>query len=67
MKFSKEEQNLFIINAIGLLLCATAHMLPSGLNFLAAVIGFLLMGYYFVESYKIIKAKKDKTEESKEE
>ena len=67
MKFSKKEQNLFIINIIGLALCALAHTFPSGLNFLAAVIGFLLMGYYFIESYKIIKAKKGKTEGHEEE
>ena len=66
MKFTKE-QNLFTLNIIGLALCALAHTFPSGLNFLAAIIGLLLMGYYFVESYKIIKAKKDKTEERKEE
>ena len=66
MKFTKEH-NLFTLNIIGLALCALAHTFPSGLNFLAAIIGLLLMGYYFVESYKIIKAKKDKTEERKEE
>ena len=65
MKFSKE-QNLFTLNIIGLALCALAHIFPSGLNFLAAVIGLLLICYYLVESYKLMKKAKDKTSETEE-
>ena len=66
MKFSKEEQKLYIINIIGLALCALAHICPSGLNLLAALIGLLLICYYLVESYKLIKKNKDKKAETEE-
>ena len=66
MKFSKE-QNLFTLNIIGLALCALAHTLPSGLNFLAAVLGLLLICCYLVESYKRMKHNKDKTTTEAEE
>ena len=66
MKFSNEQQKLFTINIIGLALCALAHIFPSGLNFFAALIGLLLISYYLVESYKLMKKDKEKTEESEE-
>ena len=67
MKFSKE-QNLFTLNIIGLALCALAHTLPSGFNFLAALIGLLLICCYLVESYKLKKNAKEQqaTETEKE-
>jgi len=61
MKFSNEEQKLFTINLIGLLLCATAHVLPSGLNFFAALMGLLLICYYLVKSYKNMKKDKNQS------
>ncbi len=68
MKFSKEEEKLFTINIVGLALCAIAHVFPSGLNFLAAVVGLLLIGYYLVKSYEIMKEeKKEKETEHTEE
>ena len=65
MKFTKE-QNLFTLNIIGLALCALAHICPSGLNFLTALIGLLLICYYLVESYKLIKKNRDKKAETEE-
>ena len=61
MKLSKEQQILFTINIIGLALCGIAHTLPSGLNFLAALVGLLLICYFLVKSYKLMKEAKEKT------
>lgn len=66
MKFSKEEQKLFTLNIIGLALCASAHIFPSGLNILAVIIGFILIGYYCIKSYELKKKAKDQTSETEE-
>ena len=42
-------------------------MFPSGLNILAVIVGFLFIGYYLVESYKLMKKSKDKTTAETEE
>ena len=62
MKLSKEQQNLFVLFILGILLCGTSHIFPSGLNVLAAIAGLLLIGYVSVKSYKITKEEKKETE-----
>ena len=62
MKLSKEQQNLFVLFILGILLCGIAHIFPSGLNVLAAIAGLLLIGYVSVKSYKITKEEKKETE-----
>lgn len=62
MKFSKEQQNLFTFFILGLLLCGIAHTFPSGLNILAAIVGVLLIGYFSVKSYEIMKKEKNEKE-----
>lgn len=68
MKFSKEQQKLLPLFILGILLCGIAHIFPSGLNVLAAITGFLLIGYFSVKSYEIMKEeKKEKETEHTEE
>ncbi len=68
MKFSKEQQKLLTLFILGILLCGTSHIFPSGLNVLAAIAGFLLIGYFSVKSYEIMKEeKKEKETEHAEE
>ena len=70
MKNSKEQQNLIIFNVIGLALCATAHIFPSGFNFIAAVIGLGLVLstviVAIVRNFKRYNEEKNKTEQTEE-
>ena len=68
MKFSNEQQKLFTLFILGLVLCGIAHIFPSGINVLAAIAGFLLIGYFSVKSYELMKKeKKEKETEHTEE
>ena len=68
MKFSKEQQKLLSLFILGILLCGIAHIFSSGLNVFAAIAGFLLIGYFSVKSYEIMKEeKKEKETEHTEE
>ena len=62
MKFSKEQQKLLTLFILGILLCGIAHIFPSGLNVLAAIAGFLLIGSFSVKSYEIKKEEKKEQE-----
>ena len=66
MKFSNEQQKLFTLFILGLLLCGIAHIFPSGLNVLAAIVGFLLIGYFSVKSYELMKKEKKEKEQTEE-
>ena len=66
MKFSKEQQKLLSLFILGILLCGIAHIFPSGLNVLAAIAGFLLIGYFSVKSYEIMKEEKKEKEKETE-
>ena len=66
MKFSNEQQKLFTLFILGLLLCGIAHIFPSGLNVLSAIVGFLLIGYFSVKSYELKKKEKEEKEQAEE-
>ncbi len=66
MKFSNEQQKLFTLFILGLLLCGIAHIFPSGINMLAAIVGFLLIGYFSVKSYELMKKEKKEKEHTEE-
>lgn len=66
MNFSNEQQKLFSLFILGLLLCGIAHIFPSGLNVLSAIVGFLLIGYFSVESIELKKKEKEEKEQAEE-
>ncbi|MBE5910739.1 hypothetical protein [Pseudobutyrivibrio sp.] len=66
MKSSNEQQKLVSLFVLGLLLCGTAHIFPSGLNILAAIVGFLFIGYFSVKSYELKKKEKKEKKQAEE-